>query len=180
MIDEERLRAESIEIEYLLGEIKELVAGPAWQRIERVIARVVRLYGAGLAHTIEHARSAGVTASVFDERMAADDLLASLLALHGLHPLPVELRVRRALATARAELGLATDDLELVAVQDHRVELRAAADLGGGAMAARVAEAAIRRMIESVAPEITAIDISGMEPARDPSLVQLRVRREAP
>jgi hypothetical protein len=180
MIDDDRLRAESVEIEYMLEEIKDLVAEPAWQRIERVIARVVRLYGAGLAHTIEHARSAGVTSATFDESMAADDLLASLLALHGLHPLSVDVRVQRALATARAELGLAADDLVLVAVHDRRVELRAIADLGGGAMASRVAEAAIRRVIESVAPEVTTIDIHGMAPVRDPSLVQLRVRREAP
>lgn len=178
MSDDEQLRAESLEIEHLLGEIQQLVTPPAWQRIERVLARVIRLYGAGLARSLEHARNAGVAPS-FDELVASDDLLASLLVLHGLHPLAVEERVARAVVTVRAELGLAIDDLVLVSVQDGRVELQGSADMGGGAMASRVAEAAIRRVIESVAPEVTAVEIRGTGPARDPSLVQLRAHREA-
>jgi hypothetical protein len=177
MSEDEQLRAESLEIEHLLGEIQQLVTPPAWQRIERVLARVVRLYGAGLARSLVHARSAGV-APAFDELVAGDDLLASLLVLHGLHPLPVEERVGRAVVSARAELGIGADDLVLVSVQDGRVELQASSELGGGAMAARVAEAAIRRVIESVAPEITAVEFRGNRPARDPSLVQLRTHRE--
>lgn len=178
MTDDDQLRSESLEIEHLLGEIQTLVPPPAWQRIERVIARVVRLYGAGLARSLEHARSAGA-APAFDELVASDDLLASLLLLHGLHPLSVEERVRRALTTVRDELGIGPDDLVLVSIEEGFVELHAAADLGGGAMAARVAEAAIRRVIETVAPEITGVDIRGVAPSRDPSLVQLRARREA-
>lgn len=179
MSDDERLRAESLEIERLLGEIQTLVTAPAWQRIEGTIARVVRLYGAGLARALAHARAAGAEAS-FDERIAGDDLLASLLVLHGLHPLSVEERVQRALVRARAELGIGDDELELVAIHDDRVELRAAPALGGGAMASRVAEGAIRRVVESVAPEIASVDIEGFPPVRDPSLVQIRTRREAP
>lgn len=178
MTDDDQLRAESLEIEQLLGEIQQLVTPPAWQRIERVLARVVRLHGAGLARALEHARGAGV-APRFDELVASDDLLASLLLLHGLHPLAVEERVGRAVVNVRAELGIAADDLVLVTVQDGRVELQASAELGGGAMASRVAEAAIRRVIESVAPEITTVEIHGASPTRDPSLVQLRMNREA-
>jgi hypothetical protein len=178
--DDQRLQSESLEIEHLLGEIEQLVPAPAWQRVERVIARVVRLYGAGLARVLDHAREAGAVAASFDERIAADDLLASLLVLHGIHPLPVEERVRRALQSARFELGIADHELELVGVTDGRVELRAAQALGGGAMASRVAEGAVRRVIESVAPEVTAVDIRGLAPPADPTLVKLRIRREAP
>jgi hypothetical protein len=179
MIDDDRLRAESAEIEHLLSEIQSLVTEPAWQRIERAIGRIVRLYGAGLAHALDHARRAGVE-PVFDDLLAADDLLGSLLVLHGLHPLSLEERVRRALNVVRTELGIAEAELELVAIDGVRVELRAASALGGGAMASRVAEGAIRRVIESVAPEVTTVEIAGMSPPRDPSLVQLRTRREAP
>jgi hypothetical protein len=180
VIDDEQLRSESTEIENLLAQIKSLVPGPAWQRVESVIGRIVRLYGAGLAHSLEHALAAGAAKTELAERIAGDDLLGSLLLLHGLHPLPIEERVRRAVVNARAELGLAADELELAGVHEGRVELRATPALGGGAMASRVAEAAIRRLVESVAPEATAIEIVGIPPPPDPGLVQLRVRREAP
>ncbi|MBX3162692.1 MAG: hypothetical protein KF773_42415 [Deltaproteobacteria bacterium] len=181
--EDERLTAEAAEIEHLLDEIRALVTAPAWQRIERALGRVVRLYGAGLGRALEHARAAGAEPAVFDELVAGDDLLGSLLVLHGLHPRTLDERVRGALATAREELGVPEDELELVAISGGRVELRAAHALGGGAMSARVAEGAIRKVIEAVAPEITAVEILGPAPRgqeRDPSLVQLRARREGP
>jgi hypothetical protein len=176
--DDERLQTESLEIEQLLDEIQALVPAPAWQRVERVVGRVIRLYGAGLARALDHARAAGVEGARLDERVAEDDLLASLLLLHGLHPLDVVERVRRAVELARTELGLAEADLEVTSVRDGQVEIRTAQTLGGGAMAARVAEGAIRRAIETAAPEVTHVEIHGPGPARDPGLVQLRVRRE--
>jgi hypothetical protein len=178
-LEEERLRAASMEIDRLLDDIRALVTGPAWQRIERVLAHVVQLHGAGLARALQHARSAGADAR-FDGLVASDELLASLLVLHGLHPLPVEQRVQNALHTVRRELGIDDADLELVAIQHGSLELRAADGLGGGAMASRVAEGAIRRVIESVAPEITEVAIRTPGVLRDPTLVQLRTRREVP
>ena len=169
--DESRLRAESAEIENLLGEVQALVAGPAWQRVERLLGRVTQLYAAGLARALAHARAAGATGD-FDERVAGDELLASLLVLHGLHPLAPAERVRRALAVVRAELDLADDELVLADVGEQTATIRAHGPLGGGAMATRVAEAAIRRALENAAPELTTIDIAGLP---DPSLIQLRV-----
>jgi hypothetical protein len=178
--EDDRLRAASLEIERLLDDIRALVTPPAWQRVERVLARVVDLYGAGLARALGHARSSGADGSRFDNLLAGDDLLASLLVLHGLHPIPVEQRVQNALGAVRSELGLGDADLELVAIHHGSIELRAADALGGGAMASRVAEGAIRRVIESVAPEITEIAIRTPGVMRDPTLVQLRARREVP
>jgi hypothetical protein len=177
--DDERLRAESLEIETLLGEIQSLVPAPAWQRVEGVLSRLSRLYGAGLARVLAHARAAGV-APRFDDLVCDDDLVASLLVLHGLHPRSVEQRVQKAIALARSELGLADEELVIVRVEGGRVELQTNQPLGGGAMASRVAEGAIRRVIESVAPEVMDVQFQSTVPTRDPSLVQLRVRREGP
>jgi hypothetical protein len=174
MSDDEQLRAGAAEIEQLLEDLRTLVPAPALQRVERLIGCVVRLYGGGLGRMLAHARASGASAS-FDELLAGDDLLASLLVLHGLHPQPVEQRVLAALATARAELGITEAELEFVAIRDGRVTLRASESLGGGAMASRVAEGAIRRVIESVAPEVAGVDIL-TPPQPDRSLVQLRVR----
>lgn len=171
---DDHLRAGAAEIEQLLDEVRALVTAPAWQRVERIVGGVVRMYGAGLARVLDHARAAD-SAEAFDDLVARDDLVGSLLVLHGLHPRSVEDRVRGALATVRAELGIAESELELVGIRDGRVELRAPAALGGGAMAARVAEGAIRKVIESVAPEVAGVDIAG-PPQPDRSLVQLRGR----
>jgi Fe-S cluster biogenesis protein NfuA len=178
--DEARLRAESAHIERLLDELRAMVSPPAWQRIEKLLQRVVALYGAGLAHLLEHACAAGAEPGALGRLAAADELLASLLVLHGLHPLTTEQRITRALQAVRAELELADHALVLVEISaDGVVRLEASGALGGGAMSTRVAEGIVRRALEEAAPEVTAIELVGVPGARDRGPVQLRERHEA-
>src|SRR4051812_17584753 len=101
MIDEPRIKVESAEIEPMLEELRELVDPGAWARVEGVLGRLVRLYGAGLERALAHARAAGAYAPIFDELVGEDAVLATLLVLHGLHPLPTVERIRRAVDSVR-------------------------------------------------------------------------------
>lgn len=177
MSEDTELQAESARIERLLAELRDLVPLPAWQRVEDVLRAVVRLYGAGLGRALAHARASGADGEHFDARLCDDELLASLLVLHGLHPVGLEERVQRALAALRADLSLADDALRLVRVGDGAVEVAASEAIGGGAMSRGLAEATVRRVLETAAPEIVTIEISGLPQPRDASLVQLRVSR---
>jgi len=181
MTDEEaELQAESARIEGLLSDLRDLVPLPAWQRVEDVLRRIVRLYSAGLSRALAHARHAGAAGPGFDEQLCNDELLASLLVLHGLHPQTTAQRIEQALARLRAELGLADDALVVTRIADGVVQLHATESLGGGAMSQGLAESMIHRVLEIAAPEITSIVITGLPRPRDPSLVQLRTSRTAP
>jgi hypothetical protein len=180
MIEDAELQAESARVERLLAELRHLLPLPAWQRVEDALRAVVRLYGAGLARSLAHARAAGASSPAFDELLCGDELLASLLVLHGLHPLATRERVERALAGVRAALGLADDALVLVRVSAGVLVLEAGPGIGGGAMSRGLAEATIRRVLETAAPELTSIELTGLPPPRDPGLVRLRSSRHAP
>ena len=181
MRDEAELRTAANDIEAKLDELRAMVAPAAFARVEEILERVVQLYGCGLGRVLDHARAHGAGAELAD-RVAADDLLASLLLLHGLHPHDVEQRVRAAVARATDTLGADAGPIDVIAVRDGVVQLHAGA-LGGGAMSARLAEAAIRRAIEDAAPEVTRIEIAGLPPAppqpHAAGLVQIRLSREA-
>ncbi len=175
-----RLAADSAQLEQLLAELRDLVPLPVWQRVEDVLRRVVGLYGAGLSRAIAHARDAGVDAPTFGAKLAGDELVASLLVLHGLHPQSTEQRVEGAIRALTAELGIADDALTLVEIRDGVVHLHARGSLGAGAMSPGLAESVVRRVIETAAPEIRSLEISGLPAPRDPSLVQLRTSRPTP
>ena len=177
MSDDLQLQAESAQLEQVLAEVRELVAMPVWRRVEDALRRVVRLYGEGLARAIAHARESGANGATFDARIASDELLASLLVLHGLHPLSTEQRVRGALAAVHRELGISESALALVEIRDGVVALSAAGALGNGAMASGLAESIVRRALETAAPEIARVEIRGLPPPRDPTLVKLRTRQ---
>jgi hypothetical protein len=175
---------ETKELGHLLDEVRELVPPPAWLRVERALKRVITLYGTGLAHLLEHARETGASQEALDRKLDADELLGSLLVLHGLHPLTTEQRVVRALDAVRTELGLGDDAIvlhEITGAQSSAgpvVRLEAIAGLGGGSMSTRVAAGIVRRAIEAAAPEVSAVEIAGLPKPRAPGLVTLRVRRE--
>jgi len=178
VIEEAELQAESARIERLLSEIRDLIPLPAWQRVEDVLRRIIGLYGAGLSRALGHARAVGADAPAFDERLCNDGLLASLLVLHGLHPLSTEDRVRRALGALCTELDLPDGALELVGIDGGVVRLAADGALRAvSGMSRGLAEATIRRVLEMAAPEIASIEITGLPPPRDPTLVQLRPSR---
>lgn len=174
--DDEALRAESSQIEAILDELRALIPAPAFQRVEDVLGRVVRMHGAGLARSLIYARSAGADASQLDELCCADDLVASLMLLHNLHPRTPAQRIAGALVLLCKELGLPDGALVLESLHGGAVTLRASSSLGGGAMASRVAEGIVHRVVEAAAPEIASIEITGLPVPPDPSLVQIRTR----
>jgi hypothetical protein len=174
--DDEALRAESSQIETILDELRALIPAPAYARAEDVVGRVVRMHGAGLARTLAHARTAAGDLARFDELCCSDDLVASLMLLHGLHPRTLAERIESALVLVCRELGLPHGALALVALDGTRVTLRASGALGGAAMASRVAEGIVRRVVEAAAPEAAAIEITGLPVPPDPTLVQIRTR----
>src|SRR5512135_3598684 len=81
----------------------ELLGDPVAREIATsAIQALLELYGAGLGRIVEEVavRDDGQLAAA----LAADDLVAHLLLLHGLHPVPLEQRVRGGLAEVRPYL----------------------------------------------------------------------------
>src|ERR1700726_3663409 len=87
----------------------------AYERAQQLVREVVGLYGAGLER-IMRAGDAGLA-----ERLATDDLVASLLLVHGLHPHDVHRRVSDALERVRPYLGSHGGDVDLLEVTDDDV-----------------------------------------------------------
>ena len=167
MIDERMLRLESQQIEHELAELHAQVEPATWERIEHLLRVTLALYGTGLAHALDCARRAGADAQL-DTLLADDELLGSLLVLHGLHPLPTEARVRRTVDAVRVELGLDEQELVVDSVEAGIAHLTATERLGGGTMSPRAVAAIVAHAIENAAPELDTVEITGFDPTRDP------------
>lgn len=145
-MDEHRLRSESVEIKSLLERLHDLVDTSTWELAETIVCRIVRLYGAGLAHSLAHAEVVGVDREALAESIASDDLLASLLVVHGIHPLSTEERIKRAISMI--------DPHASVEVDGSSCELRTITDAES--------ERLIRLAIEIAAPEITSVEFAAL------------------
>lgn len=151
------LRAVGDRIESLLQELEASLDRPAWERVQDLVTLVSDLYGGGLARILE---LVGDDPSLRD-RLAADDLVASLLVVHDLHPRGVQERVGAALDSIRPVLAAEGGDVELVSVDaaEGVVRLRLRGSPDGCASAPATLEAHVRRAIEEQAPEIARIDV---------------------
>ena len=124
------------------------------------------------------------------DALVADDLVASLLLVHGLHPHGARTRVEAALESVRPYLGTHGGDVELMDLSDDGVvRLRLLGSCDGCPSSAATLELAVHSAIEAAAPEVTSIEVLADEPpaagraGRDPGLGaagQARRRRGSP
>lgn len=135
--------------------------GPvARERAEELVRLVVELYGSGLERVLEIVHDAGALDDRLLDRLTDDDLVASLLLVHGLHPYAVEERVARALEKVRPYLGSHGGDVELLDVTDEGVvRLRMLGSCDGCPSSSVTLKLAVEGAIEAAAPEIVRIEV---------------------
>lgn len=136
-------------------------AGPVMrERAEELVRLVVELYGAGLERILELAYDVGALSDEFLGALADDELVSSLLLVHGLHPYGVQERVERALEGVRPYLGSHGGDVKLLEVtEDGVVRLQLLGSCDGCASSAVTLELAVEDAIRAAAPEVVRIDV---------------------
>ena len=129
----------------------------ARERAEQLVGEVVELYGAGLSR---------IVAAVGDQadpgmlnRLVADDLVASLLLVHGLHPHDVRRRVSDALDRVRPYLGSHGGDVHLLDIVGDTVQLQFAGSCKSCPSSAVTLELAVEDAIRAAAPEVSSIEV---------------------
>jgi Fe-S cluster biogenesis protein NfuA/nitrite reductase/ring-hydroxylating ferredoxin subunit len=131
------------------------------ERAEELVRLVVDLYGAGLERLMEIVHESGRLDDALLERLAADDLVASLLAVHGLHPYDVETRVARALDGVRPYLGSHGGDVQLLGItEDGVVRLAMLGSCDGCPSSSVTLTLAVETAIQAAAPEVSGIEVA--------------------
>ena len=170
MAQGKNLRAVGDRIEELTQELSQLSDTRMRDRAEELVRLVMELYGGAFARILEIAAEKAPADETLVERLAADDLVASLLILHGLHPLDIETRITRALDHVRPYLGSHGGDVKLLSVNDRIVQLRLEGSCHGCPSSTVTMKLAIEKAIEEAAPEVIRIEVEGAnQPAMVPS-----------
>jgi Fe-S cluster biogenesis protein NfuA/nitrite reductase/ring-hydroxylating ferredoxin subunit len=139
------------------------------ERTEQLASELTELYGAALQRIVAIATGSD---PALVERFAADDLVASLMLVHGLHPHGVARRIEDALDGVRPYLGSHGGDVTLLDVADDgtgeaaglTVRLRFAGSCKSCPSSAVTLEFAVEDAIRSAAPEVSTIEVVAAEP----------------
>ncbi len=175
MGNDRNVREVGVRIEALLDDLGSVSDAPTRQRAEDLVRLLVELYGAGLERIVEMLSERGVAGRELLLELAEDRFVASLLVLHGLHPVDVDTRIHEALEKVRPYLGSHAGGVEYLGIDDEGVvRLKLEGSCDGCPSSTVTVKLAIERAIEEVAPEMTGIDVEGVaEPEPTPALLQV-------
>ncbi len=164
----------------LLGGLADSGDDKALYAAEESVRLLVELYGEGLT------RMATAMAETDDGRLrlrelAGDGLVASLLIVHGLHPVSLEQRIDEALDSVRPYLGSHAGGVEVIGVDDEGVlQLRLQGSCDGCSSSSETVRVAIENAVIAAAPEIVAVRAEGMvERPKKTELLQIQPYRQA-
>src|SRR4051812_20517328 len=132
----------------------------ARERAEQLVREVTDLYGAGLERMMGLAVAANPALA---EAFTRDNLVASLLLVHGLHPHCVERRISDALDSVRPYLGSHGGDVSLLEVDGDVVRLQFSGSCKSCPSSAVTLELAVEDAVRAAAPEIASIEVVAAE-----------------
>ena len=136
------------------------------ERGAELVQALLELYGEGLAR---------ILAQCDPVALADDELVAHLMLLHDLHPVPVQTRVLEALEGVRPYLESHGGDVELVSVEDGVARLRLQGSCSGCPSSTMTLKLAIEDAIYKAAPDVADVQAEGVSEPAGPKLLQLGV-----
>ena len=146
---------------------------------EALVRTLVSLYGAGIERilAVVHDASATDSEEIF-ARLCEDKFVESLLCLHGLHPIPLDVRVQRALDSVRPYLKSHEGGIEVVSIEGDVVTLRLQGSCDGCPSSAATVKLAVERAILEQVPEIRVVEAEGVTAGATGHAPSLRVESQ--
>ena len=147
--------------------------------IDEAVRLLVDLYGDGLTRIRAILAERPDGAEILT-RLTEDELVASLLLVHDLHPVDLTTRVTEALERVRPYLGSHAGGVQLLGVEDGVVRLRLEGSCEGCPSSVVTAKVAIEGAILEAAPEVTSVEVEGLQPENQRGLLQIQPYGECP
>jgi Fe-S cluster biogenesis protein NfuA len=160
--DDREFRKRIERVESLIREVEQFSDPEVRARTEDILRAVIELHGVALDRVLEKLADAGEMGAQLIDSLAEDHVVASVLLLHGLHPLDLETRVRQALEKVRPQLRSHGGNVELVGLAGGVARLRMLGHCDGCPSSAMTLKLAIEQAILDSAPDVTAIEVDGV------------------
>jgi hypothetical protein len=138
----------------------EALEDPAARAVAReVVSAVLELHGEGLRRLSSRLHGLGAEGERILRDVLEDEVVASVLLLHGLHPLPIEARVRQALGRVCTSGAGQGERVEVLSADEATVRLRVTSS--------EDFRRTVTRAVAEAAPEVGRVEIL----AQDPGLI---------
>ncbi len=131
---------------------------------EELVSAVVQMYGAGLEQILGMLLAAGADGERLAASLAEDPLVATLLLIHDLHPVPLEQRVQDALDSVRPYMESHGGNVELLSLEHGVARIHLRGSCSDCSASSVTLELAIKQALEEAAPDLEGLEVEGMAP----------------
>jgi Fe-S cluster biogenesis protein NfuA/nitrite reductase/ring-hydroxylating ferredoxin subunit len=155
----------------------------AREAADELVSAVVGLYGEGLERIFAALDDAGEAGDEVRGRLAVDGLVASLMLIHDLYPVPLEERVAQALDSVRPYLESHGGNVELLELKDGTARISLEGSCKTCPASASTLELAIKQALDESAPDLEALIVenaAATQPMVSGSATDLPVLQVAP
>jgi Fe-S cluster biogenesis protein NfuA/nitrite reductase/ring-hydroxylating ferredoxin subunit len=149
-------------VQELTEQLEEVQDFQARAVADELVSSVMALYGAGLERIFAALGDDAATVVQVRDRLVGDGVVASLMLIHGLYPVPLETRIGEALASVRPYMESHGGDVELVELVDGVATLRLVGHCEGCPASEATLELAIRKALEEAAPDLEGLEVQGV------------------
>ncbi len=154
-------------IEKLVQEVALFPDAHARAITEDLLQTLLDMYGEGLARLLELTAQNEASGRDLIDLFTQDELISSLLLLHGLHPIDIETRIERALVGVRSYLEPHGGNVRLIKVENDIAYLRLESSGNGLSSSTHAIQQAIEDAIYKAVPDLERVQLEGVtEPPR--------------
>lgn len=128
--------------------------------LQECLQSLLAFYGDGLSRILEQVQASGVEGKKILERLLKDQTISGLLLIHGLHPVPLELRLRGALEKVRPYMQSHGGNIELLNLENEVAQVRLQGTCKTCPSSTVTLELAVRRAVEEACPDLAGFEVS--------------------
>jgi Fe-S cluster biogenesis protein NfuA/nitrite reductase/ring-hydroxylating ferredoxin subunit len=148
-------------IQALQERLDAIPQSPATDLAGELVGAVISLYGEGLER---------IVASLGDraQELVDDQLIATLLLIHDLHPVPLAERVQAALDSVRPYMESHGGNVELLSLEQGIARIHLRGSCSDCSASSVTLELAIKQALEEMAPDLEGLQVEGVAPQAVP------------
>jgi Fe-S cluster biogenesis protein NfuA/nitrite reductase/ring-hydroxylating ferredoxin subunit len=147
-------------VEELTAQLEQIGDPFARAAAEELAGALMELYGEGLERIFAAIAEDG--SDGLRDRLVDDGVVASLMLIHDLYPVPLEQRVQEGLDSVRPYMESHGGNVELLGIENGIARLRLEGSCNGCAASASTLELAVEQALQATAPDLEGIDVEGV------------------
>jgi Fe-S cluster biogenesis protein NfuA/nitrite reductase/ring-hydroxylating ferredoxin subunit len=148
-------------VQELMDEIQALPDSPARELMDECLTSLLAFYGQGIERILNIIKRSGIAGQKTYDELLHDRVVSGLLLIHGLHPIPLDTRLRDALEKIRPYMQSHGGNVELLSLENDFARLRLQGACKTCPSSAVTLELAVRHAIEEACPDLAGFDVEG-------------------